>query len=484
MKKNSKNKKRKKLNFFYKLISILVALISLGTVAIVTYFQILPVIYLAFFILIILFFDIIILFALIKSRLRFWVKTLIMILSLLYMFILIFISSYAMGTLDFLNSIIDTGYRSETYSVYVIKDNYTDISELDDKRIGLYNLDDESGKKAIDKVSDKITFNVIDYEDIQEGIKDIESAKIDAILMSNAYMDILKEDGIETEDLVSIYSFDVLTKTKVMSSNKNISKDSFVIYISGIDTSGKISAKARSDVNILVAVNPNTGKILMLNTPRDYFVTLHSKQRKDKLTHAGIYGVEESLMTLEDLYDIDISYYFRVNFTSFVTIVNKLGGIDVDVPVSFCEQNSKRDTNNKICLKKGMQELNGEQALALARTRHTLSGGDRSRIENQLLVLNAIFDKATSPSIIVKYNSLINSLGNYVSTNMPTEDILKFVKNQIKNPTDWEIEQKTVTGKDSRNTCFSSGSAVVYVMTPDELSVEEAKLALKTVLEG
>lgn len=483
MKKKSR-KKKKKLTFLYKIISFLLVIISVFTSAVVIYFQILPVIYLLLMLLVLGFIDLVIIILLNKSKLRVWVKTIIIILSLLYIFGLIFISSYAMGTLDFLNNIIDTGYRSETYSVYVVEGMYEEIEELDAKKIGLYNLDDESGKKAIDKVSSEISFNGVEYEDIQEAVDDIYDEKIDAILMSESYMDILNEETTEHDNLVSIYSFDILTKTKVISSNKDISKEPFVVYISGIDTNGKINAKERSDVNILVAVNPNTGKILMLNTPRDYYVTLHSKKQKDKLTHAGIYGVEESLMTLEDLYGVDISYYFRVNFTSFITIVDKLGGISVDVPVSFCEQTSDRNSSKQICLKKGVQTLDGEKALALSRTRHTLSGGDRSRIENQLLVLNAIFDKATSPSILVKYNSLINSLGKYVSTNMDSEDIIKFIKEQIKDPTEWSIEQKTVTGVDSQNTAYSSGSARVYVMEMDKESVSDAKLALKTVLEG
>ena len=483
-KKTKKNKKNKKFNFFCKILSFLLVIVSLFTEAVLIYFQILPVVYLVLVLLLITFFSLLFIILMNKKKLRIWVRTLFIIISLLYAFGLIFLSNYAMGTLEFLNNIIDTGYRTERYSVYVVEGDYSDISELENKKIGLYNLNDDSGKKAIDKVSSKISFNAVSYDDLQEAVKNIYDDKIDAILMSESYMDILNEEIGEHENLVSIYSFDILTKEKVITSDKNITKDSFVVYISGIDTSGKISAKARSDVNILVAVNPNTGKILMLNTPRDYYVTLHTKKQKDKLTHAGIYGIEESLMTLEDLYDIDISYYFRVNFTSFVTIVNKLDGIDVDVPVNFCEQDSNRSYRNQICLKKGMQKLNGEQALALARTRHTLSGGDRSRIENQLLVLNAIFDKATSPSIIVKYNSLLSSVSKYVSTNMESDEIIKFIKDQIKNPVDWQIEQKTVTGSDARRTAYSTGSANVYVMEIDTNSVNEAKLALKEVLQG
>ena len=483
-KKTKKNKKNKKFNFFCKILSFLLVIVSLFAEAVLIYFQILPVVYLVLVLLLITFFSLLFIILMNKKKLRIWVRTLFIIISLLYAFGLIFLSNYAMGTLEFLNNIIDTGYRTERYSVYVVEGDYSDISELENKKIGLYNLNDDSGKKAIDKVSSKISFNAVSYDDLQEAVKNIYDDKIDAILMSESYMDILNEEIGEHENLVSIYSFDILTKEKVITSDKNITKDSFVVYISGIDTSGKISAKARSDVNILVAVNPNTGIILMLNTPRDYYVTLHTKKQKDKLTHAGIYGIEESLMTLEDLYDIDISYYFRVNFTSFVTIVNKLDGIDVDVPVSFCEQDSNRSYRNQICLKKGMQRLNGEEALSLARTRHTLSGGDRSRIENQLLVLNAIFDKATSPSIIVKYNSLLSSVSKYVSTNMESDEIIKFIKDQIKNPVDWQIEQKTVTGSDARRTAYSTGSANVYVMEIDTNSVNKAKLALKEVLQG
>lgn len=479
-----KSDKKKKFNIIYKIISFLLIIMAVFTAGVVIFFEILPIIYLILFLLILSFIVLFLVLLLKKHNLRIWVKNLISALSLIIIFILIFVSSYAMGTLDFLNNIIDTGYRSEKYSVYVLPGNYSKIDELENKEIGLYNLNDESGKKAIDKVSSKITFNALEYDDLQEGINDLYSEDIDAILMSESYKDILIEQDSKYRELISVYSFDILTKQKVITSNVNITKDPFVVYISGIDTTGKINAKSRSDVNILVAINPNTGKILMLNTPRDYYVTLNSKKAKDKLTHAGLYGVEESLHTLEDLYDVDISYYLRVNFTSFVTIVDKLGGITVDVPVNFCEQNSERDSGKQICLKKGEQKLDGEEALALSRTRHTISGGDRGRIENQLLVLNAIFDKVTSPSILVKYNSLLNSLGSYVSTNMKSEEMTKFIKQQIKKPKSWSVEQLTVTGSDASSTCYSSGSANVYVMEIDEESVSNAKLALKNVLEG
>jgi len=482
--KKSDKKKNKKLNLFYKIISFLILIITVCTAGVVIYFEILPIMYLILFLLILTFICFIFIFLLTKKNLKLWVKNVVLVISLIFILALIFVNSYAMGTLDFLNNIIDTGYRSETYSLYTLPGSYNNVSDLNNKTIGLYNLNDDSGKKAIEKISSKISFNASTYEDLQELVNDLYEGKLDAILMSESYMGILIEQDSKYNDLESVFSFDILVKQEVIDANIDITKEPFIVYISGIDTNGKISAKSRSDVNILVAVNPNTGKILMLNTPRDYYVTLHSKGKKDKLTHAGMYGVEESLMTLEDLYDIDISYYVRVNFTSFITIVDKLGGISVDVPLSFCEQTSSRTSDAKICLKKGVQTLNGEQALALSRTRHTVSGGDRGRIANQLLVLNGIFDKAMSPSIIVKYNNLLTALGSYVTTNMDKDTIIDFVKDYIKDPINFEIEHLTVTGTDASNTCFSSGSANLYVMNIDEESVNNAKLALKTLLEG
>lgn len=483
MKKNNK-KKNKKLNIFFNIIAFILIVLSVLTAGVVVYFEILPFLYLLLCLLVLALFAFLFVYLLRKNNLRLWVKNVVLVVSLLYSFILIFINAYAMGTLDFLNNIIDTGYRSETYELYVLNDSYKSPKELEGKIVGLYNLKDEYGKKAIDKLSSKISFNASNYDDLQKIMDDLVNKKIDAILMSKSYMDIMIEQNSDYNNLVSIYSFDILVKEKIIQSNVDVTKEAFVFYISGIDTSGKIGTKSRSDVNILVAVNPKTGKILMLNTPRDYYVTLNSYGKKDKLTHAGLYGVEESLKTLEDLYDIDISYYARVNFTSFVTIVNELGGIKVDVPVNFCEQTSDRKSDKKICLKKGMQTLNGEEALALSRTRHTISGGDRGRIENQLLVLNGIIDKALSPSIIVKYNSLLKNLSSYVTTNMDKDSLVKFIKEQIKDPKEFSIEQITVTGKDSSNTTYSTGSAKVYVMEIDEESVNEAKLALKSVLEG
>ncbi len=484
MKKKKKTGVSKKKNIFFKILSILLLILFLIASSFIIYFEILPLNFLALYIIgggLIIF----LIFSLLNNKkLKKWIKVVFSLPSVLLIILFIFIILYSLGTINFLNDILDMGFRSDTYSVYVLNDSpYENISDINKKIIGVSEKNEDSTKKAIEKVSNKIEFNEADFDSTVSSLDALINNEIDAVIAMDSNVDILKEDNDQYDNVKAIYSFTINTKVSTLSSNINVSKENFVLYLSGIDVNGNVAAKAKSDVNILVAVNPKEKKILMVNTPRDYYVKLKTKNSYDKLTHAGVYGIEESIGTLENLYDINIDYYARVNFTSFINIVEKLDGIEVDVPVSFCEQTSSRTSSKQICLKKGLQKLNGEQALALARTRHTLAGGDRSRIENQLLVLQAIIDKAISPNILVKYNDLLSSLSNSVVTNMEQRDITKLIKNQIKDNTSWDIETYTVDGTDSSSTTYSTGSQKVYVMKPKEDTVLEAKKLFDKILE-
>ena len=485
MKKNKKSTKTsKKSNIFFKIISWVLIASALAATAFLTYFEVLPVMYLSIFIIcvgLIIF----LLFKLLNNkRLKKYIKTLISIPSIFLSLTFTLICFYAYGTIDFFSNIFDVGMRHDSYSVYVLDNSgYESNEELENKIIGVSDIEDDATTKAIDKVSNKIEYNMAEFENISESVEAIKDETVDAIIALDSNIDILKEDSDEYDNLKAIYTFTITTKVKTLTSKKDVSKENFVLYISGIDTNGKVAAKARSDVNILVAINPKNKKILMLNTPRDYYVKLSSKKSMDKLTHAGVYGIEESVGTLSNLYDINIDYYARVNFTTFINIVEELDGITVNVPVSFCEQTSSRTSSKRICLKKGKQTLNGEQALALSRTRHTIAGGDRGRIQNQMLVLEAIIDKALSPTILVKYNSLLNSVGDSVVTNIDQKSITKLIKNQIKDGGNWTIESFSVDGTDSSKPTYSTGSAKAYVMIPKEDTVLEAKKKLDKILE-
>ena len=482
MKKKNKNGK-KKFIIFNRIISILLILTSLLSCGLLIYFEILPTMYISLIIIVLGLIIFFIVKALNNKRLKKWIKVFLSIPTVLLILFFTTASFYLLGTLDFLSDIFDSGIRTDTYSVYVLDSSkYKKISDLNDKIIGVSDTEEEVTGKAIEKLSLKLEFNKSEYDSISDSADAVIDGESDAMLALDSNFDILKENDTKYDDLKPIYTFSVTTKVKTLSSNKDVTKENFVIYISGIDTSGKVATKARSDVNILVAVNPNTNKILIINTPRDYYVKLHSKKAMDKLTHAGIYGIEESVSTLEDFYDIKIDYYARVNFTTFINIVDKLGGIEVDVPMNFCEQDSNR-VLDVICLKKGLQTLNGEQALALARNRYAAAGGDRGRIENQMLVLEAIIDKAISPKIITKYNSLLNGVSGSIITNMDQKSFSKLIKNQIRKKSKWEFETYSVNGSDSNNTTYSTGGARAYVMVPKEETVLEAKYKLDTLLE-
>lgn len=484
--KKLKNKKgnKKKYNLILKIISILLIISAVITSGFLIYFEILPILYLCLFIIIIGLIVFGLFMLLNNKRLKKWIRTTLSIPSVIMIIIFTLVCFYSVGTIGFLSSIFDVGIRNDSYSVYVLESReYEDIKELDNRIIGVSERKEDSTEKAIDKVSNKIDFNMAEYETSSDSVEALKNSEVDAIIALDSNIDILKEDNNEYDDLKAIYTFTVSTKVETLDSNVDVSKENFVFYISGIDTNGKVAAKARSDVNILVAVNPKENKILMVNTPRDYYVKLHNKKAMDKLTHAGVYGIEESFQTLEDLYDIKVNYYARVNFTTFINIVEELDGITVDVPVSFCEQTSSRTSSKQICLKKGKQILNGEEALALSRTRHTIAGGDRGRIENQMLVLESIIDKALSPKIIVKYNSLLSSVSDSVVTNIEQKSITKLIKKQIKNNNAWTIETYSVDGTDGSNVTYSTGNSKAYIMNPKEETVLEAKKKLDEILE-
>jgi LCP family protein required for cell wall assembly len=407
---------------------------------------------------------------------------------------------YAFGTIDFLNNIFDTGLRSETYDVYVLtSSDYNSIKDLNDKTISIVeDEDDEALDNALQKLAKKIDFNQKSYSNIGDVVDSVVSMESDALFVSDSLMSVYLEEHDDV-DLKLIGTIEITVESETEFTAVDVSKKPFVVYISGVDTSGKVNKSARSDVNILAFVNPEKGKVLLVNTPRDYYITLASKNAKDKLTHAGIYGTNESANSLALLYDTEVNYYVRINFTSFVNIIDSLGGITVDVDAPdyrynkkidcgvgyVCEQNSNREFGSSmIYIKSGVQTLNGEQALAYARNRYQYAGGDNTRGVHQEQILKAILEKVESPSILAKYNSLLKSLSSGIITNVEQDTITKLVNYQLDNNIKWEIDTYSVKGTDSYQTTYSLGSAKAYVLLPLEDSVNEAKVLIQEIMEG
>lgn len=321
------------------------------------------------------------------------------------------------------------------------------------------------------------TVKVEEYSTIQEEAEALLWGRIDAAIYNEALASVIEESIEDYSSQVKVlYQYGIKTEI-VQEEEKNV-EEPFNVYISGIDVSGAISTTSRSDVNIIMTVNPNTHKILLTSTPRDYYVTIPgiSGEQRDKLTHAGIYGVDKSMETLENLYGIDLSYYARVNFTSLMTIVDALGGVDVNSEYEF--------TAGGYQFNKGVNHLDGKAALAFSRERYSFQDGDNQRGRNQEAVLTAILNKAMSPAILLNASSIISSVSDSVETNMTSDDIAKFINMQLSEGTSWQIESTAAVGTGDTQACFSSGSQPLYVMWPDEATVATISQKMQQILGG
>ena len=263
-----------------------------------------------------------------------------------------------------------------------------------------------------------------------------------------------------------------------------ITKEPFVIYLSGVDTRGELTEKARSDVNILAAVNPVTKRVALINTPRDYYVDLAGTDSKDKLTHAGLYGVETSMETLGNLYGISVNHYIRINFAGFISIIDALGGVDVYSDQAFTSVGSP-GYYDPTTFVEGWNHLDGKSALAFARERHAFASGDIQRGINQMKVIDAMLNKIKSPALLMGFSKIMDAAADCFVTSLSQDQISALVRMQLSDFADWDIESYTVTGSSSTSTkCYSAKGQKLYVMKPDDASVSKAKEMIASVLGG
>ncbi len=367
--------------------------------------------------------------------------------------------------------------------VFVRKDDKAQaLRDVADYPFGILDVQDRvATDMALERISDRLLTEVEPEQ--YSGIEDLMDAllkdkKVDCILLNKSFLELLEETKNHTEDankIREIYSVCIETEG-ITEDTLAISEKVFTVYISGIDCRGSLSRRSRSDVNIIATVNTETGQVLLVSTPRDYYVPLSiSKGIPDKLTHAGIYGIDVSRDTLEMLYDTEIDYYFRVNFDGFEEIINALGGVKVNSEVAFYDGNHR--------FVKGDNYLNGEEALAFARNRYSVKGGDRQRGKNQMAVIKGVIDKAASPAIILNYKSTLDGMAGSFETDMPYERIAKLIRNQINDGTSWNVVSYSVNGKGASRKPYSL-SQKAYVMIPDESTVEHAKMLIQQVKNG
>ena len=330
------------------------------------------------------------------------------------------------------------------------------------------------------KKDKKVDVKVDDVASYQEAYDNLKSGKSKAMVLSGSYASLLESvDSNYASNLKTIYTYKI--KKKNNNSAKQVDSKVFNIYISGIDTYGSISTVSRSDVNIIMTVNMNTHKILLTTTPRDAYVKIPDggADQYDKLTHAGIYGVETSEQTLENLYGIKIDYYARINFTSFLKLIDQLGGVTVHNDQAFTSLHGKFD------FPVGDIQMNSEQALGFVRERYSLDGGDNDRGKNQEKVISAIVNKLASLKSVSNFTSIVNNLQDSVQTNMSLDTINALANTQLDSGSKFTVTSQAVTGTGSTGqlTSYAMPNSSLYMMKLDDSSVASASQAIKNLME-
>lgn len=389
------------------------------------------------------------------------------------MVILVFTGQYYLNrSLNFLNNSFNNN-KSEitTYSVITLKNgNYDSIYKLANKEIGLF-LNEDEKVSVLPDLEKYVSLKYKEYQDLFEVYKLLINKKIEAIFLQESYLDLLIDEDPDLYDKIEI-TLSIDKKVSLNSASDSKEVRPLNIYISGSDSrSNTIYNKSRSDVNIILTINPYTKTILQTAIPRDYYVEVSgTKGLKDKLTHAGIYGVEASKRTIENLLDIEIDYTIKVNFNAVTELVDLIGGIEIYSDTDF---NSSHISGWHIT--KGWNKMDGAKALAYSRERYAYTSGDRHRIKNQQQVLEAIINGVINDkSLLLKYNDLLNTLSSLYRTDINKDLITNFIKDQLDTKASWNFESITIDGKGAMLPTFTAPKNKRYVMIPNEEDIISA----------
>lgn len=415
-----------------------------------------------------------------------WTKVISVILVILVGCTMGFGNVYLYETYSTLTSVTgaEKGSIKNTISVITKTDHDEEIQSLKNEKIGVLRNIDSVGTKKCQKDLKKYSFSYKKYDNLQALVKALYEDEIQAIVMNEIYranVEEMEEYSGFSNETKSIYQAVYYTN------NKNdalvvddITKNPFTIFVSGNDTYGDIDELSRSDVDMIVTVNPTTSTVLMVNIPRDYYV--QTSYGNDKLTHTGMYGIEETKQTVENLLGIDINYTFRVNFSSAEDIVDALDGVDIEVPEGMAVERLNADWALEG-VHEGWNHLNGARALAYARERHAYVDGDIQRAKNQQQVLEAIIKKAASSKILTNYTKLLKSFKNAFDTNMSTNEITALLQYELQAMPNWKFQNYVLRGTNGSAVCASMAQELSVVM-PEDYCVSIARQKIEAVLDG
>lgn len=414
-------------------------------------------------------------------------KTKIIVLSVIGVILVVVMGvalRYLLAYNGFLDKITNREPEMKYYSVIVMDESdLHEVKELVNKSVGFLKTDPKAAnaeqKLAEDVKKESGTDNGIKadyYEDVDVLVDALVGDVTEAIVLESDRLEMLSE---EKEDISKktrvIYTFGIeLSSENMEIADKKITAEPFVLYISGSDSREGVKATARSDVNIVAVVNPKESKILLVSIPRDTYVQLHDTVGlKDKLTHAGVYGIEMSKTTIEDFLGIDIDYTLKVSFDTVVKVVDQLDGIDITSDIAM---NLKADNGKKCDFVEGKQHVDGDCALRFARERKSYETGDRHRGENQQQVITSIIGKlGSSKNYVLKIPAILDIAADSFETTISRDNVADFIRMQLLNGIDWKVKSISVDGTGTYEPTYSMGANLpLYVMIPSDESVKKA----------
>ncbi|MCI7104899.1 MAG: LCP family protein [Lachnobacterium sp.] len=411
------------------------------------------------------------------------------VISAITMALCIVASSMVWQAGNALANIADNVVVTDTVSVYALADNPAEsVADIKDGVFAItQNYDYEHTKTTLDKIRENLGQDVHtqNYDTVFDMVDALYAGNVDAMILNVAYVDVIRDQkGYEdfSDRTKTLYDHEV--KTSVVQENtqdtRDITKDPFIIYISGSDTRNLNLATSRSDVNILAVVNPASKQVLLLNTPRDYYVeTTVSGGMRDKLTHCGIYGIDCSMGTLTNLYEENVDYYVQINFNGFETLIDAIGGITVEAEKSF------RTSEGGYYISQGTNQLSGAVALSYVRERKSFADGDNARGRHQMQAIEAIIKKVSSGTTVLNnYSAILSSMEGMFATNMSSSEISALVRMQLTDMASWNVKSFAVTGTGSSQKTYSMPTKRSYVMIPDESQIDYARKLVDKVVDG
>lgn len=481
-----KNKRRKIITNICRLIAIISIALTIVFFAYLINLNMLPIKYITIIGIIITLIYFILLLLIIPKKIKSFLKIFASIIMLTLSSILFYSGVvYIDKLIDFVDKIDNSIVQKETYYIVVLKENRIDnINSLNNKIIGYYNSESsiDNTNKAFNLLNKKITYEKKSYENIEDMLTELNDKEIEALLINESVYNLIENDlaylGVEVKQIDSVH---VLVETLDIVKYVDVTNTPFNIYIAGGDAYGSIGMVTNTDVNMVATIDPINNKILLTSIPRDYYVELPGKGAKDKLTHAGYYGIETSVKAVEELLDIEVNYYAKVNFSTVEKVIDAIGGVDVYNEVKFDEH-----AFHEYTFEKGNLHLNGRQALAYARERDAYAAGDVQRVKNQQKILTAIIKKMTSSTtLIANYTKILDSISDNFNTNLDNKSMAKLVKKQLSNMKGWTIETQNLTGFDLYTyDTYTYPNLELYVMKQSDESVKNVRNKIKEVLNN